>query len=52
VRRRIDRAGLALFAISTVWFVIALLLEFRSFTGYTKKAGSTWPSSSCSCFRR
>ena len=39
VRRRIDRAGLALFAISTAWFVIALLLEFRSFTGYTEEGG-------------
>ena len=37
IRKRIDRAGLALFAISTVWFVIALLLEFRGFTGDTKE---------------
>lgn len=37
VRRRIDRAGLALFAISTAWFVIALLLEFRDFTGNTQE---------------
>jgi hypothetical protein len=37
IRKRIDRVGLALFAISTVWFVIALLLEFRGFTGDTKE---------------
>src|SRR5688572_32249227 len=37
VRRRIDRAGLALFAISTCWFVIVLLLEFRNFTGYRQE---------------
>ena len=37
VRRRIDRAGLALFAISTIWFVILLLLEFRSFAGYRQE---------------
>ena len=37
VRRRIDRAGLALFAISTFWFVILLLLEFRSFAGYRQE---------------
>ena len=37
VRKRIDRAGLALFAISTVWFVIALLMEFRNFTGFTRE---------------
>ena len=36
VRRRIDRAGLALFAISTIWFVLHLLLEFRAFTGRTR----------------
>jgi hypothetical protein len=37
VRRRIDRVGLALFAISTVWFVLHLLLEFRNFTGATRE---------------
>ena len=37
VRQRIDRAGLALFAISTVWFVVAVLLEFRNFTGNTRE---------------
>ena len=37
VRKRIDRAGLALFAISTAWFVIALLIEFRNFTGFTRE---------------
>ena len=36
VRRRIDRVGLALFAISTFWFVLALLLELRNFTGATR----------------
>ena len=36
VRRRIDRVGLTLFAISTFWFVLHLLLEFRSFTGATR----------------
>ena len=37
VRRRIDRAGLTLFAISTFWFVVLLLLEFRSFAGYRQE---------------
>jgi hypothetical protein len=37
VRKRIDRAGLALFAISTVWFVVALLMEFRNFIGFTRE---------------
>jgi hypothetical protein len=36
VRSRIDRAGLALFAISTVWFVLNMLIEFRRFTGHTE----------------
>ena len=33
VRRRIDRAGLRLFALSTVWFVLHVLIEFRNFAG-------------------
>ena len=32
---RIDNASLALFAISTVWFVLHALIEFRSLAGYT-----------------
>lgn len=34
IRRRIDRANLALFVISTVWFVLHVLIEFRNFIGY------------------
>jgi hypothetical protein len=30
---RVDRAGLALFALSTAWFVALVLIEFRSFIG-------------------
>ena len=33
VRQRVDRAGLRLFALSTVWFVIHILMEFRKFIG-------------------
>lgn len=32
---RIDRASLALFVISTVWFVLHALIEFRNLTGNT-----------------
>ena len=35
-RQNIDRAGLALFVLSTVWFVLHILIEFRDFTGYTR----------------
>jgi len=37
MQRQLDRAGLALFALSTAWFVINLLIEFRNFTGYTRE---------------
>jgi hypothetical protein len=33
VRRRIDRAGLRLFAICTIWFALHVLIEFRNFAG-------------------
>src|SRR5436190_273503 len=33
VRRRIDEANLALFVLSTVWFVLHVLIEFRNFIG-------------------
>lgn len=35
-RRRIDHASLALFGISTVWFVLHSLIEFRNLTGDTE----------------
>ena len=38
-RRRIDNATLALFVISTVWFVLHMLIEFRNLTG---GAGRDW----------
>jgi hypothetical protein len=38
VRKRIDKASLALFAISTVWFVLHVLIEFRNFIGYTRES--------------
>jgi hypothetical protein len=34
---RIDRAGLALFVISAVWFVLHALIEFRNLTGNTER---------------
>jgi hypothetical protein len=37
-RRRLDKASLALFVISTVWFVLHVLIEFRNFTGYTRES--------------
>ena len=33
----IDNAAIALFAISTVWFVLNCLIEFRDLTGYTQE---------------
>jgi signal transduction histidine kinase len=36
-RRRIDKASLALFVISTVWFVLHVLIEFRNFIGFTRE---------------
>ncbi|HUQ86630.1 MAG TPA: histidine kinase [Vicinamibacterales bacterium] len=39
VRGRIDRASLGLFVLSTVWFVLHVLIEFRSFMGFT---GDSW----------
>ena len=38
VRRRIDKASLALFVISTVWFVLHVLIEFRNYIGYTRES--------------
>ena len=35
--RRIERAGLALFVISAVWFVLHALIEFRDLTGSTER---------------
>jgi signal transduction histidine kinase len=35
VRARIDRAALALFAISTAWFVLNALMEFKSLLGFS-----------------
>ena len=37
VRRRIDKASLALFVISTIWFVLHILIEFRNFIGFTRE---------------
>jgi hypothetical protein len=34
---RIDKAGLALFVISAVWFVLHALIEFRNLTGNTER---------------
>jgi hypothetical protein len=39
VRVRIDKASLALFALSTVWFVLHVLIEFQNFIGFT---GDSW----------
>ena len=38
VRRRIDKATLALFVISTVWFVLHVLIEFRNYIAYTRES--------------
>ena len=38
IRERIDRASLALFAISFVWFVLNTLTEFRSLVGDTRES--------------
>lgn len=37
VRQRIDKASLALFALSFVWFVLLSLIEFRNLTGETRQ---------------
>ncbi|MEO8682684.1 MAG: histidine kinase [Vicinamibacterales bacterium] len=37
VRQRIDRTSLALFAISTVWFILNGLIEFRELAGVTEQ---------------
>ena len=37
VRQRIDKASLALFALSFVWFVLLSLIEFRTLMGETKQ---------------
>jgi hypothetical protein len=36
--RPMDRAGLALFAISTVWFALHVLIEFRNYAGFTRES--------------
>jgi hypothetical protein len=36
VRRRIHNASLALFVISTIWFVLHMLVEFRNFISFTR----------------
>ncbi len=38
IRERIDRASLALFALSFVWFVLNTLTEFRSLVGDTRES--------------
>ena len=38
VRRRIDKASLGLFVISTIWFVLHILIEFRNFIGFTRES--------------
>jgi signal transduction histidine kinase len=38
IRERIDRASLALFALSFAWFVLHTLIEFRSLIGDTKES--------------
>jgi hypothetical protein len=35
---RIDKAGLALFVISAIWFVLHALIEFRNLTGSTERS--------------
>lgn len=40
-RRRIDRANLSLFALSTVWFVVNVLVEFRRFI-IPSHSGDSW----------
>ena len=35
--RRMHRPGLLLFAVSTIWFVLHALIEFRDLTGYTRQ---------------
>ncbi len=37
IRTRIDKAPLALFGISTLWFVLNCLIEFRNLTGDTER---------------
>ena len=37
VRRRIHNASLALFVISTIWFVLHILIEFRNFVAFTRQ---------------
>jgi hypothetical protein len=36
IRQRMNKASLAMFAISTVWFVLHALIEFRNLAGVTK----------------
>ena len=36
IRQRIDKASLAVFVISTTWFVLHALIEFRNLTGNTR----------------
>ncbi len=37
LRERINRASLAIFIISTIWFVLHTLIEFRNLTGNTRQ---------------
>jgi hypothetical protein len=37
IRKKIDRAGLAIFVISLIWFVLHSLIEFRNLTGDTRR---------------
>src|SRR5436190_11945495 len=39
LRKRIDRANLALFALSTVWFALNVLVEFQRFVAHS---GDSW----------
>ena len=38
IRRYIDRASLGVFTISTIWFVLHSLIEFRNLTGDTRES--------------
>jgi hypothetical protein len=39
VRRRIDRAAVWVFLISTIWFIVHTLIEFRNLTGDNQRQG-------------
>jgi len=38
IRKRIDKANLGLFVVSTIWFVLLLLIEFRDFISPTRES--------------